>query len=83
MPGIPELTRYMSVPHVLQKWFVMVLPDSIVLDCANVFRLSRPRRCLRWVSSTMKLDANMDAVILRQSVQLQTKVFTRPGPWVG
>lgn len=25
----------------------------------------------------------MDAVILRQSVQLQTKVSTRPGPWVG
>jgi hypothetical protein len=25
----------------------------------------------------------MDAVILRQSVQLQIKVSTRPGPWVG
>ena len=31
----------------------------------------------------MKLEANMDAVILRQSVQLQIKVSTRPGPWVG
>ena len=25
----------------------------------------------------------MDAVILRQSEQLQTKVLIRPGPWVG
>lgn len=25
----------------------------------------------------------MDAVILRQSVQLQMKELTRPGPWVG
>lgn len=31
----------------------------------------------------MKLDANMEAVILRQSVQLHTKVLTRPGPWMG
>jgi hypothetical protein len=25
----------------------------------------------------------MDAVILRQSVQLQTNVISKPGPWVG
>ena len=31
----------------------------------------------------VKLDANIEAVILRQSVQLQTKVLTRPGPEVG
>lgn len=33
--------------------------------------------------ATVKLDANIDAVILRQSEQLQTKVWTNPGPWVG
>lgn len=31
----------------------------------------------------MKLDANIDAVILRQSVQWQRNVSTRPGPSVG
>lgn len=31
----------------------------------------------------MKLEANMEAVILRQSVQLQRKVLIRPGAWVG
>ena len=35
------------------------------------------------MSATVKLEANMDAVILWQSVQLQTKELTRPGPWVG
>jgi hypothetical protein len=30
-----------------------------------------------------KLDANMDAVILRQSVQLHTNVSTRPGAVTG
>lgn len=39
--------------------------------------------CFRYVSSTVKFDANIDAVILRQSVQLQIKVLSRPGPWVG
>jgi len=29
------------------------------------------------------LDANIEAVILRQSEQLQTKALSRPGPWVG
>ena len=28
-------------------------------------------------------EANMDAVILRQSVQWRIKVLRRPGPWVG
>jgi len=31
----------------------------------------------------MKLDANIDAVILRQSVQWQRNVSTRPGASVG
>lgn len=31
----------------------------------------------------MKLDANIDAVILRQSVQWQRNVWTRPGASVG
>jgi len=31
----------------------------------------------------VKLDANMDAVILWQSPQLHTNVFTSPGPEVG
>jgi hypothetical protein len=31
----------------------------------------------------VKLDANMDAVILRQSVQWQRVVLPRPGPCVG
>lgn len=31
----------------------------------------------------MKLEANMEAVTLRQSKQLQTKVLTRPGASVG
>lgn len=32
---------------------------------------------------TVKLDANMEAVTLRQSVQWHTKVLTKPGPDVG
>lgn len=31
----------------------------------------------------MKLEANIEAVILRQSEQWQRNVSTRPGPWVG
>lgn len=31
----------------------------------------------------MKLEANAEAVILWQSVQLQIKESPRPGPWVG
>jgi hypothetical protein len=31
----------------------------------------------------LKADVNMDAVILRQSVQWQAKVLSRPGPEVG
>ena len=52
-------------------------------DWLKLVRLARPRRCFRCVSATVKLDANMDAVILRQSAQLQTKVLIRPGPSVG
>ena len=35
------------------------------------------------MSTIVKFVANMDAVILRQSVQWQVKVVRRPGPWVG
>jgi hypothetical protein len=35
------------------------------------------------VSSITKLDANIEAVILRQSVQWQMNVSIRPGAWVG
>lgn len=38
---------------------------------------------VRYASSMVKFDANIDAVILRQSVQWQTNVPTRPGPSVG
>lgn len=61
----------------------MVLPLSIVLLCANLVSLSRPRTCLVSEAKTVKLLANMLAVILRQSVQLQTKVPTKPGALVG
>ena len=52
-------------------------------DWPYEFRLSRPRRWTRCVSAIMKLEANIEAVILRQSVQWQRKVLRRPGPWVG
>lgn len=81
--GKAELTRYRSVPHVEQKELVILLPEAIERDWLKAVRLARPRRCFRCVLATVKLDANMDAVILRQSEQLQTKVLIRPGPWVG
>jgi hypothetical protein len=83
MPGMPDETRYMSVPQTEQKWFSIVLPLAIVLLCANLVSLSRPRVCTVSDSLTMKLEANIEAVILRQSLQLQTKVSTRPGAVVG
>jgi hypothetical protein len=45
--------------------------------------LSRPRKCFKWGSRMVKLDANIDAVILQQSVQWQRVVLPRPGPCVG
>lgn len=86
LPGNADPTRYMSVPQLEQKWLVMVWPDGgepTVLDCPKDFRLSLPRRCCRCSSAMMKLEANIEAVILRQSAQLQRKVPTRPGPSVG
>lgn len=52
-------------------------------DWAKDVSRSRPRRCARWASATVKLEANMEAVILWQSEQLQTKLLMRPGAWVG
>ena len=55
----------------------------MVLDCAYLVRSSWPRVCVVAAAVTMKLEANIDAVILWQSVQLQMKVSTRPGGSVG
>jgi hypothetical protein len=66
--------RYMSEPHVEQKQFVIALPEVMVFDWVNDVRFSWPRRCVRDVSATTKLVANMDAVIFRQSVQWQMNV---------
>jgi hypothetical protein len=49
----------------------------------KVFKFSRSRKCFRCVAAMVKLEANIEAVILWQSVQLQTKVLSRPGPLVG
>ena len=38
---------------------------------------------MRWDIFTTKFDANIEAVILWQSVQLQMKLSTRPGASVG
>lgn len=46
-------------------------------------RLDCPRTWVRCEDSMVKLDANMDALSLRQSVQWQTKRFITPGPSVG
>lgn len=58
---------------------VIKFPLPIVSLCPNCFRFSFPRTCTRCVSRTVKLDANMLAVILWQSAQWQMKVSTRPG----
>lgn len=55
----------------------------MVRDWAKVERFDSPRRCVRCVERMVKLDANMEAVILRQSVQWHTNVFLRPGASVG
>jgi len=55
----------------------------VVAVWANCLRFSWPRMCVRYLSSMMKLEANIEAVILWQSAQLHTKEPTRPGPWVG
>ena len=59
MPGKPSLRLYKSVPQIEQKLFSIQLPVAIVLDCLNRVNLSSPRMCLRWVSLTTKLDANI------------------------
>ena len=50
----------------------MVFPVAMVLVIANVLILSSPRTYFRDESRMVKFDANIDAVSLRQSVQLQT-----------
>lgn len=49
---------------------------------SRALEITRTRR-KRTSSFAIILDANMDAVILRQSEQLQTKTSTRPGLSVG
>lgn len=82
-PGNLSLMRYMSEPQVEQKQFVIVFPEAMVFDWLNVVRFSWPRMCLTNVSATMKLVANIDAVIFRQSVQWQMNVLIKPGPCTG
>jgi hypothetical protein len=53
----------------------MVFPVAIVLVIANVLILSWPRTYFRDASRMVKFDANIDAVSLRQSIQLQTCCF--------
>lgn len=81
--GKPELTLYINDPQTPQKLFVIVLPVAMVLLWANCRRCSFPRTCLTLLSVTIKFEANMEAVILRQSVQLQMNVSTRSSPSVG
>ena len=63
----------MRVPHTEQKWLDIVLPVSMVLDCENLVNLDSPRTCRTEEVATMKLEANIDAVILRQSVAVAYK----------
>ena len=60
-----------------------MFPDSMVRDWPKLFRLDSPRIWVTWESATVMFEANIEAVILRQSVQLQTKVLMRPGLVVG
>lgn len=57
--------------------------EAIVRDCEYIFMFSWPRTCVKYLSSMVKFDANIEAVTLRQSVQLQMNVLTKPGFWVG
>lgn len=55
----------------------------MVVLCFHFESLSVPRIHSIAVSLTMKLEANMEAVILRQSLQWHMKVSTRSSPSVG
>lgn len=46
-PGNASPTRYMRVPQVLQKKFVIFLPETGVFSWPHCLRLLWPRRCLR------------------------------------
>ena len=54
----------------------MALPEMGVLDWLKTFRFSFPRIHFRSSSFTVKLEANIEAVTLWQSEQLQTNVET-------
>lgn len=60
-----------------------MLPVAIAFCMSNFVSLSWPRMYCTAESLAMKLEANMLAVILRQSLQLQMKVSTRSSPSVG
>lgn len=67
-PGNPELTRNIKIPHLEQKWLVIEFPVVVVVSWVKVVRSeASPRTNEVWVSSVVKLEANMDAVSLRQS----------------
>lgn len=82
-PGYPVLILFMSVPQTEQNWFVIVLPEAIVLLVAYSVNFSRPRMYLIAESLTMKFEANVEDVSFLQSVQLQMNVPTRSSPSVG
>ena len=63
------LRRYMSVPQLEQKWFVMVFPVAMVADWEKVESEDSPLRWVREEVFTMKLEANIEAVILWQSLR--------------
>lgn len=64
-PGYPLLARHINVPHFEQKKLSMVFPEAIVLSLWNFVSWSLPRTYLMAESLIMKLEANIEAVILR------------------
>ena len=58
----------------------MVLPVAIPFERAYLVNLSAPLTCSSVSSLMMKFEANAEAVILWQSVQLQMKESTRLSP---
>jgi hypothetical protein len=83
MPGNLLLLLYIKLPQMEQKLSSIVAPEAGVLFCAHRVSFSSPRRCLSAVSLTLKLEQNMDELSLWQSLQLQTKVFTKSSPSTG
>lgn len=83
VPGATAPCRHMIVPHVGQNAFVIRLCLGIVESCSKRTRCDSPRVYRVCVSSVVRLVANIDAEMLRQSEQWQTNVLTRPGGLMG